>query len=112
MFHSRKFLVALRSVGNSEGAVAATMAHHVRHIPEEMIRELCAGIVEYTPIEEQAQKLADIVDLLHQQYDAVADPLIEADWHLLRDTIDTYAEELPLELIQYVMEQVVEHKSL
>lgn len=112
MFHSKKFLAALRGTPQQEDAIAEVMTRHARHIPEEMVQELCSGVLEQTPQEEWAQKLADIVDLLHQQYDEVADPLVEADWRVLRDMIDSYAEDLSLDLIQYVMERVVDHKAL
>jgi len=56
--------------------------------------------------------LGDFIDLLWQDYDEKADPLEPRDWDVLKDLIDENAHELDMDLVQYVMEQIVAHDRL
>lgn len=78
-----------------------------------MCAELCAGVVpRFDDRDALVQRLADLVDLLWMEYDGDADPLERQDWEVVRDVVDEYAPELEMDLVQYVMERVVEHRAL
>lgn len=121
MFHSRGFTARAARLRKDHrddpaalaGALEELLVSSLRHIPEQMSREI-AGHCLATRDDDEAriQALADMVDLLHQQYDEQADPLSTADWALLRDCVDEYAHDLDMNLVQYVMERVVSHKAL
>lgn len=121
MFHSRSFIAhaqkARKHHGADETAVAADLENQftrqLSHLPAELTADLfshCMGSRE--EFDARVQVLADILDLMYQQYDDEADPLTVADWEVLRETIDQYALDLDMSLVQYVMERVVSHHAL
>lgn len=82
--------------------------------PAELARELFGALVETRDdtMDELLQLLGDLVDLFAMEYDDQADPLGAPEWEILRDLVDSYAEELDMARIQYVMERVVSHGAL
>ncbi len=125
MFHSRNFIGqcrrALRGqpklIPDQLQQIEELTVRHVPGVPRDLARDLFAALTD-TPvqsaeeIETLIQTLADMVDLFAQQYDDNADPFGTREWEILRDLVDSYAQELDVEVIQYVMERVVSHKAL
>lgn len=121
MFHSRGFTARATRLqkdhrDNPDGFTSALedlFVASVRQVPEQMARDLAAhGSASRPEQDDRLQLLADMVDLLHQQYDEQADPLTTEDWAVLRDVVDEHAVDLDMELVQYVMERVVSHHAL
>lgn len=59
-----------------------------------------------------AQRLADALDLFQGSYDEENDPLLPADWEVVRDVVSARATELDMELVNYLMRLVVDHDGL
>lgn len=121
MFHSRSFIAQAQKIRKHTSGDPTAFAHELEerftkqlsHLPADAAAELFAHCLATRPdADEHMQVLGDILDLLHQQYDDDADPLLPEDWFLLREIIDQHADELDMTLIQYVMERVVSHKAL
>ncbi len=76
---------------------------------EDLGRELfdyCTGL---EPIEEpQAEKLADMLDLFHRDYDSSYNRLNLEDWSYLKELVNGFAEEMDMDTLTYVMRQIVE----
>ena len=56
---------------------------------------------------EAGEKLGRIVELFEMDYDAFEDDLADLDWIAVRDVVDEAAQELDVELIQYIMQRIV-----
>lgn len=61
---------------------------------------------------DRVEALADVVDLLCEDYDEHADPLDAADWPVIRDAVSAYAVELDMGTVNYIMRLVVDHRAL
>jgi hypothetical protein len=121
MFHSRSFIAQAQKIRKHAAGDPEVFARDLEErftrqlspLPAEAAAELFSHCTTTrTDVDEQVQVLGDIIDLLHQQYDDAADPLLPEDWILLREIIDQHADELDMALIQYVMERVVSHRAL
>ncbi|MFW5827376.1 MAG: hypothetical protein ACOCU4_04755 [Alkalispirochaeta sp.] len=121
MFHSRSFIAQAQKIRKHAAGDPAAYARELEerfvrqlsHLPAEAAADLFAHCrATRTDRDEQAQVLGDLLDLMHQQYDDEADPLLPEDWVVLREIIDQHAGELDMTLIQYVMERVVSHRAL
>ncbi|SIQ27155.1 hypothetical protein SAMN05920897_10676 [Alkalispirochaeta americana] len=121
MFHSQKFLTQCRkipagafaSAGDEQSQLEALFSRFLGAAPRELSQDLLAHVLEHAKDRDEAQqKLADLVDLFWLQYDDAADPLDFSDWEVLRDGINSWAQDLDIELVQYVMERVLSHKAL
>ncbi|POQ99069.1 hypothetical protein AU468_10650 [Alkalispirochaeta sphaeroplastigenens] len=121
MFHSQKFLTQCRKVplqaflsaGTEQDQLESLFARFLGAVPRELARDLLDHTLETAGTRDEAQqKLADLVDLFWLQYDDAADPLTFPDWELLRETVNTWAQELDIDLVQYIMERVLTHKAL
>jgi hypothetical protein len=121
MFHSRSFIAQAQKIrkhaaGDGDEFVrrlAEQFSRQLSHLPRELSSELfdhCMATRSDT--DQRVQALGDILDLMYQQYDEAVDPLLPADWQLLRDIIDQFAADLDMAVVQYVMERVVSHHAL
>ena len=61
---------------------------------------------------DRLEALADVVDLLNEDYDEERDPLDAADWPVIRDVCSDYAVELNMRTVSYVMRLVVDHGAV
>mgnify|MGYP006273610639 FL=1 len=77
-------------------------------VPPEMAQELFAHC--HSRWQEGAGDLifGDLLDLMQQQYDEENDPLAPEDWEAVRDIVSSYAVELDMHLVTYVMQLVLE----
>ena len=121
MFHSRSFITHVSKLKKHTGgdeasfvrALEEQFTRQLSHLPADLTADMFGHCTTTrTSADEQIQVLADMLDLMHQQYDDDADPLTVEDWQALRDIIDQYALDLQMELVQYVMERVVSHRAL
>jgi hypothetical protein len=127
MHPSERFLHKLRRI-KKEGdehlaapalreQVDAAFRHSISGMPPEMVEELFQhfydrAVPEDTPFYiaiERLEVLGDVVDLLNNDYDDEADPFTAADWEAVRDIVSSYAVDLDMNLVNYVMTRVVEH---
>jgi len=76
-----------------------------------MVNEIFAYGWEKTS-EGRNEILCDFCDLLLLDYDELSDPLTQEDWEFISDVISEYSTVLDMELVEYVMMRVVEHKAL
>lgn len=61
---------------------------------------------------DRLEPLADVVDLLSEDYDENSDPLQAEDWKAIRDIFSDYAAELDMRTVNYVMRLVVDHGAV
>ena len=102
------------------GSVPALPEALVDELFEHFDRRLAASAAgksattERSPHDELSryEPLADVVDLLSQDYDENADPLQPEDWPVIRDVFSNYAGELNMRTVTYVMRLVVEHGAV
>jgi len=80
-------------------------------LPKAMINEIFAYGWEKTN-EGRDQILGDFCDLLLLDYDELNDPLSLEDWEFISDVISEYGTVIDMDLVEYVMMRVVEHKAL
>ena len=82
--------------------------HYLPGLPKELGQELFAHC--YTRWEDNAGDLVfgDVLDLMHMQYDDQNDPLSDEDWEAIREIVSTYAVDLVMHLVTYIMQLVVE----
>jgi len=121
MFRSQNFLAQEQhlhkkvSPGTDEylNALRSLMLRQLSQFPESLVVDIMDYAVANNEENGEAIRvIAEMIDLLWMQYDDRADPLGPTDWEFLRDTIDAYALELNMDLVQYVMERVVDHHAL
>lgn len=112
MFRSQAFLRQFASTPEDDRV--AYFRRFLPPLPEGMADDLFAGVEDrlLSDPESFEQTLADMVDMMWMQYDDTADPLATEEWQLLRDLIDQYAIDLDMQLVEYVMERVVNHRAL
>ena len=77
-------------------------------MPQELGQELFSHC--YARWEEGSGELifGDVLDLMQQQYDEENDPLSKEDWETIREIVSTYAVDLDMHLVTYIMQLVVE----
>ncbi|MFP4330010.1 MAG: hypothetical protein ACLFP6_04760 [Spirochaetaceae bacterium] len=77
-------------------------------LPPELTQELFAHC--YERWEQGAGDLifGDVLDLMQQQYDEQNDPLTPQDWESIRDIVSSYAVDIDMHLLTYIMQLVVE----
>ncbi len=98
----------------------------IRHSFADMNRHLPTGLVEelldhFTlnlaegPADsafDRCEKLADVIDALHEEYDSESDPLNVEDWTAIGDTISEYAPNVDMGFLTYIMKLAVDHRAL
>ncbi|MFP4151939.1 MAG: hypothetical protein ACLFSV_03795 [Alkalispirochaeta sp.] len=121
MFRSQNFLAQEQhlhkkvSPGSEEylNALRSLMLRQLSQFPEALVVDIMDYAVTNNEENSEAVRvIAEMIDLFWMQYDDRADPLGGTDWEFLRDTIDAYALDLDMNLVQYVMERVVDHHAL
>ena len=77
-------------------------------LPPELTQELFSHCYERWERGAGDLIFGDILDLMHQHYDEENDPLSPEDWEAVREIVSTYAVDLDMHLVTYVMQRVVE----
>jgi len=89
-----------------------------RHLPEGVVEEVLdcfAGDLADGPEEsafDRCRKLADVMDVLHLQYDVDNDPITPREWGEIGAVVSDNADDLDLEFITYVMKLAVDHGAV
>ncbi|MFP4485172.1 MAG: hypothetical protein ACLFO1_09995 [Spirochaetaceae bacterium] len=129
MHSSERFLHKLRRIkkqGQESDAdalrsqVDRAFSHSLPGLPSEMVEELFAhfyaqAVPEGTPFYIAVERLAilgDVVDLMFSDYDDESDPIGREDWEAIRDIVSSYAVDLDMGLVNYVMKRVLEHGQI
>ena len=87
----------------------ARFLRHLPQLPSELGQELFSHCYRRWEAGAGDFIFGDILDLMQQQYDEDNDPLSEEDWETVRDIVSSYAVELDMQLVTYVMRKVVDH---
>jgi hypothetical protein len=114
MYTSDRFQKEFRKLRKSESAedlsseLERRFLRYLPGVPKELGQELFSHC--YSRWEEGSGELifGDVLDLMQQQYDEEHDPLTEDDWETIRDIVSTYAVDLDMHLVTYIMQLVVE----
>ena len=129
MHASERFLHKLRRLKKQgeeidadalRGQVDHAFSHSLPGIPSEMVQELFAhfydrAVPDDTPFYiavERLEVLGDVIDLLSSDYDDEADPIPPEDWQAIRDIVSSYAVDLDMGLVNYVMKRVLDHGQI
>lgn len=112
MFRSQAFLKQFSSTSQDERIDC--FQRFLPTLPAGMSDDLYAGVEDRLASDPEVfeQTLAEMVDLLWMQYDDSVDPIATEEWRLLRELMDEYAVQLDMQLVEYVMERVVNHRAL
>ena len=57
---------------------------------------------------EYSERLGAMLDLFLQDYDKQGDPLSREDWEFVRESIDAFAVDMDMNVVNYVMALIVE----
>lgn len=88
--------------------------------PEEMVDDLfayfhdqnAALLQQNGTLDQYSDRLGAALDLFLLDYDTEADPLTRKDWQFVRESIDTFAVEMDMNVVNYVMALIVEKRLL
>jgi hypothetical protein len=65
-----------------------------------------------TDFVEEAYSLGGYIDLFQMDYSGADHPLRPEDWRFLREEISACAGELDLDILTYIMQQILEHGAI
>lgn len=114
MYTSDRFQKEFRKLRKSETSedffseLERRFLRYLPGVPRELGQELFSHC--YARWEEGSGELifGDVLDLMQQQYDEENDPLSKEDWETIREIVSTYAVDLDMHLVTYIMQLVVE----
>ena len=114
MYTSDRFQKEFRKLRKSETSedffseLERRFLRYLPGVPQELGQELFSHC--YARWEEGSGELifGDVLDLMQQQYDEENDPLSKEDWETIREIVSTYAVDLDMDLVTYIMQLVVE----
>ena len=76
--------------------------------PEDFSAELMEYCCPGTVAEDRDfDRLADMVDIFSMDYDDSVDRLEQADWAYLKELVNSWAAEMDMDLVTYIMQLVV-----
>ncbi|TVQ41113.1 MAG: hypothetical protein EA384_01180 [Spirochaetaceae bacterium] len=61
---------------------------------------------------EYGERMGALLDLFLLDYDVQGDPLPREDWEFIRDSIDAFAVDMDMDVVNYVMALIVEKGAL
>ena len=127
MFSSERFLARISkfrksnrtdSVDKQIAIIRNTFADMNRHLPvgavEKLLDHFTLNLTE-GPGDcafDRCEKLADVMDVLHEEYDDRRDPLEVKDWTAIGDVISVHARHLDMEFVTYVMKLAVDNHAV
>ena len=91
--------------------VSEIFAKPLNRLPRPLVNEIFAFAWPRT-LESNPDILGDFCDLFLRDYDEVTDPLELQDWEFVSDLVNEYGTVLEIDLIEYIMMRVLEHKAL
>ncbi|MGC9313532.1 MAG: hypothetical protein ACP5IA_12660 [Sediminispirochaetaceae bacterium] len=125
MDYSDRVFKTVRSIINSHSLTLETKIEQlndtflqsVADVPEELLEELFQQFFIENPPEEaelndRAEIIPDLVDLLYGSLDDRRDPFDREQWHTIGEVVSEFGIELDESLLNYIMMRVVEHRAL
>ena len=77
-------------------------------LPEDFSSELMDYCYPGSEVDDKYfDKLADMVDIFNMEYDENVDTLEKEDWIYLKDLVNSWALDMDMDLVTYVMQLVV-----
>lgn len=77
--------------------------------PEELSLDIFDYVLDNRDLEDShVVRLSDMVDLFQMDYDAGFNSLVIDDWSYLRDLVNEWAQEMDMDIVTYVMQNVVD----
>lgn len=61
---------------------------------------------------DRCEKLADLIDVLNEEYDSNNDPLNTEDWAAISGVVSDYAQNLDMGFVTYIMKLAVDHHAV
>lgn len=114
MYTSDRFQKEFRKLRKSESTenlfpqLERRFLRYLPGLPQELGQELFAHCYERWEGGAGDLIFGDVLDLMQQQYDEENDPLSQEDWETIREIVSSYAVDLDMHLVTYVMQLVVE----
>ncbi len=127
MFSSERFLAKISkfrksdrtdSVDTQIATIRSTFVDMNRHLPagvvDELLDHFTLNLTEGPEDSafDRCEKLGDLVDVLHEEYDSRNDPLDVKDWTAIGDVISDHARHLDMEFVTYIMKLAVDHHAV
>ena len=89
-----------------------------RHLPASLLE----GLIEHFTMHlaegpedsafDRCEKLADVIDVLHEEYDNNNDPLDAEDWAPISEAVSDHADSLDMGFVTYIMMLAVDHHAV
>lgn len=80
-----------------------------RGIPAALAGDLFDWVWDEAANQKRPELAGDILDLFAMDYDELGKPLTKEDWDTVNDLVSPYDQDLDMDLLQYLMVQVVEN---
>ncbi|MDY7027744.1 MAG: hypothetical protein SVR04_05565 [Spirochaetota bacterium] len=125
MDYSDRVFKTVRSIINSPSLTLDTKIEQLNDtflqsvdgVPGEMLEELFQQLfIENPPgeaeLNDRAEIIPDLVDLLYGSLDDRRDPFDREQWHTIGEVVSEFGIELDESLLNYIMMRVVEHRAL
>ena len=127
MFSSERYLARISKFRKSNrtepvdkqiAMIRNTFADMNRHLPagvvEELLDHFTLNLAEGPEDSafDRCEKLADVIDVLHEQYDSENDPLNIEDWTAIGNVISDHARHLDMVFVTYIMKLAVDHHAV
>lgn len=125
MDYSDRVFKTVRSILNSPSLTLekkieqlnGTFLQSVTGVPEDLLEELFQQFfIENPPgeadLNDRAEMIPDLVDLLYENLDDRRDPFDREQWHTIGEVVSEFGMELDESLLNYIMMRVVEHRAL
>ncbi|MDR1317367.1 MAG: hypothetical protein LBK13_10900 [Spirochaetales bacterium] len=109
-----------RGLGGTVEAVRGAFVQAAGKVPEELLKALFLHFLDTfnqsgkaeTSFVQEAYSLGRYIDLFWMDYSSPSDPFSLEDWQFLRDEVSASAGELDLDILQYIMQQILEHGAM
>jgi len=93
--------------------------YHLSFLPEEMLYDMFKYYIDnytdagdvYTDIDRMSEKLLDVTDLFCSNYEEPIGTITDADFEYLKETVNDFSEDLPEDVLFYIMKKAVERGS-
>lgn len=125
MDYSDRVFKTVRSIINSSSLTLDTKIEQLNDtflqsvdgVPGELLEELFQQFfIENPPgeaeLNDRAEIIPDLVDLLYGTLDDRRDPFDREQWHTIGEVVSEFGIELDESLLNYIMMRVVEHRAL
>jgi 5'-deoxynucleotidase YfbR-like HD superfamily hydrolase len=84
----------------------------LKDFPSDMVFDLIEKFIKDDSSENDIQRAADIIDLYNEELDGENSDLSLEDWFYLKELVNSYAEDLDIEWVAYVMQLLLDKNIL